>query len=63
MKGEHEVEFYQDKREKWRWRKRAPNGRIVLSSSQGYEFRGDCWRNFESECLCAWRIAEDTDDG
>jgi uncharacterized protein YegP (UPF0339 family) len=40
-------EFYQDdnKRRKWRWRRTAPNGRIVGASTQGYADLGDCIEN------------------
>jgi uncharacterized protein YegP (UPF0339 family) len=30
------VELYVDKGSDWRWRVRAPNGRIVADSSEGY---------------------------
>ena len=29
----------------WRWRRTAPNGRIVGASSQGYSNRSDCVAN------------------
>lgn len=29
----------------WRWRRTAPNGRIVGASSQGYTNRSDCIDN------------------
>ena len=38
-------EFYQDTSGDWRWRRIAPNGRIVGSSSQGYANRSDCVEN------------------
>lgn len=30
------IEKYQDKRSEWRWRLRAPNGRIMADSAEGY---------------------------
>ena len=30
------VEFYRDDQDKWRWRYRAANGRILADSGQGY---------------------------
>ena len=38
-------EIYQDAASEWRWRRTASNGRIVGSSSQGYENRSDCISN------------------
>ncbi|HDM8239135.1 TPA: YegP family protein [Vibrio campbellii] len=38
-------EFYQDGSNLWRWRRTAPNGRIVGASSQGYVNRTDCVDN------------------
>ena len=41
-------EFYQDdnpKKAKWRWRRTAPNGRIVGASTQGYSDLDDCVDN------------------
>lgn len=38
-------EFYQDALGKWRWRRTAPNGKIVGSSSEGYNNRTDCVAN------------------
>lgn len=48
-KGENKVmdkwEFYQDSQGKWRWRRIAPNGRIVGASTEGYSNRQDCIDN------------------
>lgn len=30
------IEMYCDRAEEWRWRLRAPNGRIIADSSEGY---------------------------
>lgn len=38
-------EFYQGNRDKWRWRRTAPNGRIVGASTQGYADKSDCVEN------------------
>ncbi|MBA3725981.1 MAG: DUF1508 domain-containing protein [Armatimonadetes bacterium] len=38
-------EFYKDPQGKWRWRRVAPNGRIVGQSSEGYNNRSDCEDN------------------
>lgn len=38
-------EFYKDSANEWRWRRTAPNGRIVGASSQGYANKGDCIDN------------------
>lgn len=39
------LEIYKDKAGKWRWRKIAPNGRIVAASCQGYVNKSDCSSN------------------
>lgn len=38
-------EFYLDAKGDWRWRRTAPNGRIVGASSQGYSNKRDCIAN------------------
>jgi uncharacterized protein YegP (UPF0339 family) len=40
-------EFYKDERGLWRWRRIAPNGRIVGASTEGYHNRLDCIANAE----------------
>jgi uncharacterized protein YegP (UPF0339 family) len=42
-------EFYQDAKGEWRWRRIAPNGRKVGSSSEGYKNRPDCVANAKRE--------------
>lgn len=37
--------FYQDARNEWRWRRIAPNGRIVGASAEGYKNKEDCITN------------------
>ncbi|GLQ05505.1 DUF1508 domain-containing protein [Sneathiella chinensis] len=50
-KGQNDKwEFYQDddpRKRKWRWRRTAPNGRIVGASTQGYSDLSDCLSNAE----------------
>lgn len=46
--SEAKWEFYKDSEDKWRWRKIASNGRIVLASSQGYVNKQDCIDNARS---------------
>lgn len=36
MASKIQLDFYQDKAGKWRWRVRAQNGNIILASTQGY---------------------------
>lgn len=38
-------EFYKDNVGHWRWRRTAPNGRIVGASAEGYVNRADCEAN------------------
>lgn len=38
-------EFFQEANGDWHWRRVAPNGRIVGSSSEGYRNRADCVAN------------------
>lgn len=46
MVGETDkFETYQDKRGEWRWRRRAPNGKIVGAASEGYASKADCEAN------------------
>lgn len=46
MAGENDKwEFYTDARGEWRWRRIAPNGQIVGSSSEGYSSRANAVAN------------------
>ncbi len=46
MAGEDDKwEIYQDKREEYRWRRKASNGNIVGCSCEGYAKRADCKAN------------------
>jgi len=38
-------EFYKDAANVWRWRRIAPNGKIVGSSSEGYTNKAACESN------------------
>ena len=37
--------FYKDKKSEWRWKRVAPNGKIVGAASEGYKNRLDCVEN------------------
>lgn len=37
--------FYLDKANLWRWKRKASNGRIVGASTQGYKLKADCISN------------------
>ena len=37
--------FYEDKAGEYRWRRTAPNGKIVGASSEGYKNQDDCLAN------------------
>ena len=43
--GNDTWDIYKDNEGLWRWRRVAANGRIVVSSSQGYVNRTDCVEN------------------
>lgn len=38
------AEIYRDARQEFRWRVRAPNGRVVADGAEGYRNRVDCVR-------------------
>lgn len=40
-------EIYIDKVNQWRWRRKASNGKIVGSSSEGYVNKADCIANMQ----------------
>jgi len=45
-KGKRDTwEIYKDKKNEWRWRRTASNGRIVGASTEGYINKGDCIAN------------------
>ena len=37
--------LYNDKKNEWRWKRVASNGRIVGASTEGYKNRSDCIDN------------------
>lgn len=41
--------FYRDESKRWRWRRTAPNGRIVGASTQGYIWKRSAKRNARRE--------------
>ena len=43
------VEYYKDAKGEWRWRRKAPNGNIVGSSSEGYTSKQECVDNFKRQ--------------
>ena len=43
--AEGKVEYYQDKKGEWRWRRYASNGQITGASSEGYRDKSDCQKN------------------
>lgn len=45
MADKDKWEFYTDTAGNHRWRRTAPNGRVVGSSSQGYKNKSDCLDN------------------
>ena len=53
------ISFYRDRGGKWRWRKTAPNGRIVLASTEGYDHKDDAVKNMQREVLQGWIIIEE----
>lgn len=40
--GEYLFEIYKDKANEYRWRFKAPNGRIMAASGESYTERNDC---------------------
>ena len=38
-------EFYKDSKNEWRWKRIAPNGKIVGASTEGYKNKSDCEAN------------------
>ena len=37
------LEFYQDKKNEWRWRRLAANGEVLADSAEGYVNHSDCF--------------------
>ena len=38
-------EVYKDRKDEWRWRRKARNGKIVGASSESYKNKSDCINN------------------
>ena len=45
MASRIQLDFYQDKAGKWRWRVLAQNGNIILASTQGYTTLASAGKN------------------
>lgn len=45
METDDKWHFYRDKKNEWRWKRVARNGRTIGSSSEGYKNRTDCIEN------------------
>lgn len=45
VRGGDKWEVYPDNASEWRWRRTAPNGRIVGASSEGYASKFNCLEN------------------
>ena len=43
--AEAKLDYYQDKKGDWRWRRIAVNGEITGASSEGYKAKKDCQAN------------------
>lgn len=43
--SEDKWEIYKDNIGEWRWRRTAPNGRIVGAATEGYVNKSDCMEN------------------
>lgn len=39
------LEHYKDRAGEWRWRRTAPNGKIVGAATEGYKNKADCQKN------------------
>ena len=49
------IQLYQDKKDEWRWRLKASNGRIVATGGESFSSRSNChdsvakvWETFAS---------------
>lgn len=45
------IEIYQDKRDEYRWRRIASNGRNVGAASEGYNKKSDCLENAQRQFI------------
>ena len=46
-KRKPKIEVYKDKAGEYRWRAKASNGKIIVSSSEGFSSESECERNLE----------------
>jgi uncharacterized protein YegP (UPF0339 family) len=54
---DYDLKFYQDKRKKWRWKLvSGSNGKIIVSSSQGYSKRKYCVENASFVLFTDWKV-------
>jgi len=44
----HKLTYFKDNKKEWRWHLKAPNGRIVACSGEGYKRKRDCENGFHS---------------
>jgi uncharacterized protein YegP (UPF0339 family) len=62
MPGENDkLEVYKDKRGDFRWRRIAPNGKVVGASTEGYRAKADCEANMTRGPVAtdSWEFYED----
>ncbi len=43
------LKIYLDAKKEWRWERKAPNGKTVGASTEGYKNRSDCEANAERQ--------------
>lgn len=55
------IEYYQDKRGEWRWRRVAADGKVVGAACEGYNARSDCEANAKrgKNAKDKWEFYED----
>lgn len=44
-KSVYKFEIYRDKKREFRWRLKAPNGRIIAESGEGYKRKGNAGKS------------------
>jgi len=46
MSGEKDVwKIYKDNDNRWRWKRIAPNGRVVAESNKSFQYKDNCEEN------------------
>lgn len=55
------IEYYQDRRGDWRWRRLSADGKVIGASSEGYNNRADCEANAKrgKNAKDSWDFYED----